>query len=210
MPRKFLTSTVAAGFIVTGLFGSAAMAQSGASINALNPGTTLTEAVLESVAAVELTNTRLARETVTLASRKAYEEEQRRISANLAARVSAFDLMTADYQLVRSSTLDLGPWAQAREAYEQTYTDGQGHVVTVRVFGEDDDMNTFLALAADDDLLSKHSLRLVDGHDHPMVKRDTMTASLSVLAMSEADHALIEVTGDNEAAVMAFVDAVLN
>ena len=67
------------------------------------------------------------------------------------------------------------------------------------------DLNDFTFIAADSAMLEKGEIEVAEMRGETALKSRKDDGSLSVIMMSKADHALIEVEGDDEDAVMAFI-----
>ena len=96
------------------------------------------------------------------------------------------------------------------KAFERIFKDENGRVVTVRVFGEDNDLDDFMFIASDTAKLSKGKIEVAEMNGAQALKNKQDDGSLSVLMMSEDDHALIEIEGDDETTVMAFIEELEN
>jgi len=80
--------------------------------------------------------------------------------------------------------------------------------VTVRVFAEDSDLNDFMIATKDTKVTSSDTLQVVEMAGAPAIKKTDSEKGLSVLMMAEDDHALVEITGESEESVMAFIEQI--
>lgn len=128
------------------------------------------------------------------------------ITDKIALATPSFNNENSRFALSASSTIELENFISASSAYERRFKDNKGSVVTVRVFGEDDDLKDFMFIANDTEMLKKGNIEVAEMGGEQALKSHKDDGSLSVLIMSEADHALIEVEGSDENTVMAFID----
>ena len=149
---------------------------------------------------------RLASEHLSAAAANANRLELRRVASAVAKAAPAFKPENVNFALAASSTLTFENFLQSRETAEQIYRDDDGNIVTVRVFGGDDSLKDFMFIADDPAMRDKAGLELVEMRGEPAIKRRGDDGELSVLMMSEKDHALIEIDGDSEAAVMKLIE----
>ncbi len=145
-----------------------------------------------------------------LAQRTASRLNLRKISNGLAAAAPDFTIDAPKFALSESATLNLEEFIAARNVAESIARGPDGRRVTLRVITDEAAMEKFGEVADDSAMLDKEKLERVEMAGAPAVKRRGEDGSLSVLIMSEADHALIEVDGDDEESVMAFVEALEN
>lgn len=142
----------------------------------------------------------------------AAREAARRLSLQgVLTRVSkvspAFTAEDSRFVLATSSTLQFEDLLKDRSVVETRFINPEGKVVVVRAFGAEDDMKDFKFIADDPAMLKMAALEKAAMPGGPALKRKTPDGGLSVLMMSEKDHALIEVSGASEADVMAVVEA---
>lgn len=126
---------------------------------------------------------------------------------NVAKASPAFTAEDSRFVLATSSTLQFEKFLKDRDAVETRFINPEGKVVVVRAFGAEEDMRDFQFIADDPAMLKKASLEKASMPGGPALKRRSADGGLSVLIMSQKDHALIEVVGETEADVMAVVDA---
>lgn len=161
------------------------------------------DAASEAVAAGDYATAALHFESArAAANRLALQDVVRRVaksSPDFSAEESRFVLAT-------SSTLEFERLLKNRNAVETRFINPEGKVVVVRAFGEEDDMRDFMFIAADPAKLKQAALEKAAMPGGPALKRKTANGGLSVLMMSEKDHALIEIEGASEADVMAVVE----
>ena len=127
------------------------------------------------------------------------------IAAQISRSTASFTPENQRFALSASSTLTFENFLKDREFAEQIFKDEKGNVVTVRVVGDPDSLKDFEFIADDPAMASKAGVELAEMRGEPALKKRGSDGSLSVLMMSEADHALIEVEGASEEAVMALV-----
>lgn len=113
------------------------------------------------------------------------------------------------FVLANSSTVALDDLLKNTNALERRYTDKDGNPVTVRVFGDETAMQDFKTIKDDTAMLEKAEIQVAQMRGEPALKRKTADGGLSVLMMSEQDHALIELEGDEET-VMSFINELEN
>jgi len=195
---RLTISTIAAGLALT----TAAVAQTGTANVTLDD--TIKSDIEAALTAVEAKDFRGAALHLNTAAENASRIELQRIAQNLAARAPLFDTEDVRFALTNSATLTFEEFLRDRSTLERRFKDNKGRVVTVRIFGEERDMKEFVAIADDSAMLRKEGLELVEMAGAPAIKN--RNDGLSVLMMSETDHALVEVTGDDEDAVMAFIE----
>ncbi len=169
---------------------AAIRADSKAAANALEAGD-------YSAAAVHLEAARLA------ASRLALQT----VASRVAAAAPAFAAEESRFALAASSTLQFDRFLRDRETHETRFINPEGKIVVVRVFGAEDDMKDFMFIADKPEMLRQAALEKGAMPGGPVLKRRLPDGGLSVLLMSEKNHALIEVEGATEADVMAVIDA---
>ncbi len=129
-----------------------------------------------------------------------------RIAAAVAAATPDFTAEQGRFALAASSTLTFESYLKDRNAVEQLLTDPDGNIVRVKVFAGDNDLDDFMIVAGDPAMLKGKGLELVEMRGEPAIKNRGADGSLSVLMMSEKDHALIEIDGASEDAVMAVIE----
>ena len=158
------------------------------------------------IAALEIqdygTATRILRTAAANSNRLSLQD----ISNRLNSRTSSFTADDNRFALAGSSTLAFDNFIRDRKTLERRFRDDKGRVVTVRIFDEDDDLSNFQFIADDPKMIEKKGLELAEMAGEPALKKRGDNGELSVLMMSEDDHALIEVTGDTEDDVMAFIE----
>ncbi len=148
-----------------------------------------------------------ARLYLSAASDKTSRLELTRITQAVAAAADTFTVADASqFTLTGSSTLNFERFLEDRETAQQIFKDAKGNIVKVRVFGEEDDLKDFKFIADDDAMLAKGEIELAEMRGEPALKKRTGDGGLSVLMMSEEDHALIEIEGDSEEAVMRLIE----
>lgn len=129
----------------------------------------------------------------------------RAVTDKIAAATPSFNEENSRFALAQSSTIEFENLINSGDAYERRFKDLDGRVVTVRVFGEDEDLQDFMFIANDAAMLEKGKIEVAEMRGEQALKSRKEDGSLSVLMMSEADHALIEVEGPDEESVMAFI-----
>lgn len=129
-----------------------------------------------------------------------------KVAERITLETPSFNADASQFTLARSSTVQFENFLRNGDSYERIFRNRDGDVVTVRVFGEDDDLKDFMFIKDDPAMLTKGGIELAEMAGEPALKKRGQDGSLSVIMMSEDDHALIEVAGDDETAVMAFID----
>ena len=128
------------------------------------------------------------------------------VAEKISLSAASFQVENSEFVLADSSTLNFDNIIKDSQAIERLFKDDNGRVVTVRVFGEDNDLDDFMFIASDTAMLDKGKIEVAEMNGAQALKNKQDDGSLSVLLMSEDDHALIEIQGDDEAAVMAFIE----
>lgn len=129
----------------------------------------------------------------------------RSVTEKISAAAPSFNTENSRFALAQSSTLEFENLINSGNAYERRFKDLDGRVVTVRVFGENEDLQDFMFIANDSAMLEKGKIEVAEMRGEQALKSRKEDGSLSVLMMSEEDHALIEIEGADEDAVMAFI-----
>lgn len=127
------------------------------------------------------------------------------VTQKIAGTAPSFKPENTNFVLAQSSTLAFEDFLDRRDTAERRFKDDKGRIVTVRVFGEARDLSDFMFIKDDQAMLDKGGLEVAEMRGEPAIKRRGEDGELSVLMMSEKDHALIEIEGDSEDAVMAFI-----
>lgn len=127
------------------------------------------------------------------------------LTQKIAGATPSFEPENANFVLAQSSTVAFEGLFNRRDTVERRFRDDQGRVVTVRVFDEGRDFADFMFIKDDTAMLEKGGLEVAEMRGEPAIKKRAPDGALSVLMMSEKDHALIEVEGEDEDAVMAFI-----
>ncbi|MHA7872755.1 MAG: hypothetical protein ACX939_10425, partial [Hyphococcus sp.] len=127
------------------------------------------------------------------------------LSQNLAASAPSFRADDSQFALTNSSTLEFENLLRSTNAYERRFRNDEGEVVTVRVFGGERDLKDFMFIAGDRAMLDKNNIEVAEMRGEQALKSRKDDGSLSVIMMSEEDHALIEIEGGDADAVMAFI-----
>jgi len=110
------------------------------------------------------------------------------------------------YSIADSAVLNFDNFASLDNAFETRRTDAKGRTVTVRVLSNGTALDSFMKLSEDQAQLEKANLEAVMMAGEPAIKKRKEDGSLSVVIMSEADHALIEIDGQDEDSVMALIE----
>ena len=129
----------------------------------------------------------------------------RAVTEKISASTPSFNTEDSRFALAQSSTLEFENLINSGDTYERRFTDLEGRVVTVRVFGDDKNFKDFMFIANDTAMLKKGEIEVAEMRGEQALKSRKEDGSLSVLMMSEEDHALIEIEGPDEEAVMAFI-----
>ena len=127
------------------------------------------------------------------------------LTQKIAGATPSFEPENANFVLAQSSTIAFEDLFNRRDTVERRFRDDQGRVVTVRVFDEGRDFADFMFIKDDTAMLEKGGLEVAEMRGEPAIKKRGADGALSVLMMSEKDHALIEIEGEDEDAVMAFI-----
>lgn len=127
------------------------------------------------------------------------------LTQKIAGATPSFSPEDANFVLAQSSTVAFADLFNRRDTVERRFRDDEGHIVTVRVFDEGRDFADFMFIKDDPAMLKKGGLEVAEMRGEPAIKKRGEDGALSVLMMSKKNHALIEVEGDNEDAVMAFI-----
>lgn len=146
-----------------------------------------------------------ATEKLRAASANANRLSIQSVANNLSANAPSFTTNDSRFALTRSSTLEFENFLSNSDVFERRFKDNDGRIVTVRVFGEDQDLNDFTFIASDTAMLKKGEIEVAEMRGETALKSRKDDGSLSVIMMSKDDHALIEVEGADEDAVMAFI-----
>ena len=162
-----------------------------------------TQAALEALQAGDFI---VAATRLELASQNASRLKIRNISQKIAGAVPALKATDVKYALAGSSTLSFDAFVAASGAGETSFTDDEGRTVSVRIFSDEASIDSFMAIADEPAMIEKENLELAMMNDAPALKRRGENGELSVLLMSEDDHALIEIESASEDAVMAVVE----
>ncbi len=162
-----------------------------------------TQAALDALQAGDFS---LAATRLELASQNASRLKIRNITQKLAGAVPKISANEFKYALAGSSTLSFDAFVAAKNTGETSFTDDQGRTVTVRIFSDEASINSFMAAAHDPAMIAKESVELAEMSGAPALKRRDEDGALSVLLMSESDHALIEIESASEDAVMAVIE----
>jgi len=117
----------------------------------------------------------------------------------------SFEPENANFVLAQSSTIAFEGLFEPRETAERRFRDDEGNVVTVRVFGEARDFSDFMFIKNDGAMLNKGGLEVAEMMGEPAIKKRGEKGELSVMMMADKDGALVEIEGDDEDAVMAFI-----
>lgn len=133
-----------------------------------------------------------------------------RVAQRITLETPSFNANASQFTLARSSTVQFDNFLRNGDSYERIFKNQDGKVVTVRVFGEEDDLADFMFIKDDPAMLTKGGIELAEMAGETALKKRGQDGSLSLIMMSEDDHALIEVAGDDEATVMAFIDDLEN
>ncbi len=127
------------------------------------------------------------------------------LTQKIAGAAPSFKPENANFVLAQSSTVAFENLFDRRDTVERRFRDDEGRIVTVRVFGEGRDLADFMFIKDDTAMLEKGGLEVAEMRGEPAIKRRGENGELSVLMMSDEDKALIEVEGDDEDTVMAFI-----
>ncbi|MEO1135539.1 MAG: hypothetical protein AAFW68_02875 [Pseudomonadota bacterium] len=133
-----------------------------------------------------------------------------KVAERITLETPSFNTDASQFTLARSSTVQFENFLRNGDSYERIFKNQNGKVVTVRVFGEEDDLKDFMFIKDDPAMRTKGGIELAEMAGETALKKRGTDGSLSVIMMSEDDHALIEVVGDDEATVMAFIDDLEN
>ncbi len=194
--------------LVASLFVSAAALAAASSAVAQSPEERdrLRESIAAASAAVDDENYAEARARLATAADAAERLDIQRIASQVADLTKDLEADIQRFVLAESSTLTFDNLLKSQQAVEQILRDPDGQVVRVRVFGDDDAMGEFMAALKDSARLRDAGIEKAEMAGEPALKRRTADGGLSVLMMSEKDHALVELEGDSEAAVMAIIE----
>ncbi|MEM9898994.1 MAG: hypothetical protein AAF742_06405 [Pseudomonadota bacterium] len=149
-----------------------------------------------------------ARESLASATEMATRLDLQRIAEEVAA-VNFSRGVEAEGQrfvLAASTTLEMKNLLRSRNAIERILKDPEGRIVKLRVIGDDNAMAQFMDALQDSQMLISAGLERAEMGGATALKRRKEDGGLSVLMMDEANHALIELDGDSEAAVMAIIE----
>ncbi len=127
------------------------------------------------------------------------------LTQKIAGAAPSFSPENANFVLAQSSTVAFADLFDRRDTVERRFRDDEGRIVTVRVFDEGRDFADFMFIKDDPAMLKKGGLEVAEMRGEPAIKKRGEDGALSVLMMSKENHALIEVEGDDEDAVMAFI-----
>jgi len=139
------------------------------------------------------------------ASTNATRLSARLVTEKLSIAAPSFSTEDSRFALAQSSTIEFENLINSGNAYERRFKDLEGRVVTVRVFGEEEDLQDFMFISNDQAMLEKGEIEVAEMRGEQALKNRKEDGSLSVLMMSEEDHALIEIEGPDEESVMAFI-----
>ncbi|MEM8771766.1 MAG: hypothetical protein AAGD92_08965 [Pseudomonadota bacterium] len=140
------------------------------------------------------------------AAQNANQLKIRNISSRLSSKAPRIDASDIKFALAGSSTLSFDAFQAINNAAETTYTDDKGRTVKVRIFSDEDAIKAFESASADTAMLQKAGVETATMAGATAIKRRGDNGELSVLMMSEADHALIEIEGESEESVMELVE----
>ena len=195
--------------ILSTFFGAAALvgvafAQPSTTIDALtNSAVSDTRAAIE---ALEKGDYAAAATRLELASKTASRLNIQNVSGKVLAAAPKISAKEIKYALAGSSTLSFDAFRAANSAGETVIEDEKGRIVKIRIFSDPQALDSFTKVAADEAKLNEMALELVSMRGEQAIKKRGDDGELSVLMMSEADHALIEIEGDSEDAVMALIE----
>ncbi|MEL7487522.1 MAG: hypothetical protein AAGJ87_09950 [Pseudomonadota bacterium] len=127
------------------------------------------------------------------------------IAATVAARAPSWDAQDSQFALAATAQVTLEAFIAAENVVETTAATTTGERVTIRVIGDEEAMTAFAETTADPAKVKQASLEAAEMAGAPALKRRGEDGSLTVAVMSEKDHALIEIEGDDPDAVMAFI-----
>ncbi|MEO0399127.1 MAG: hypothetical protein AAF224_06835 [Pseudomonadota bacterium] len=157
-------------------------------------------------AALDAEDYRLAKEKLNAAADIATRLDLQAIARRVAQANPVFSSESVRFALAASSTVTFEDFLKDRRTAEQIVKDEEGNIVRIRVFGEERDLSDFMFIVEDKSMVAEKGLELVEMAGEPALKRRGENGSLSVLMMSSADHALVELEGTSEAAVMAVIE----
>lgn len=200
---------IAAASLAVSFFPIAAMAQTQPSVQAIAAESLeqqIRDDAAAALAALDAGDVQLATTHLRTAETAANRLSLQMLTQNLANVTPSFQSEDSRFALARSSTVLFEDYLNNASTYERRFRDADGNVVTVRVFGEDNALDDFMFIANDAAMIEKGSLELAEMRGETAIKRKGDDGSLSVLMMSEGDHALIEVEGDSDEAVMKFIN----
>jgi len=204
---KFATLTIAL------LFSTSAFAQSAPAnepdvkkVTEISLANTIREDAQAAIAALDAGSYQQAVTLLRGASTNANLLSLQHVTEQLSQDAASFQIENSQFALADSSTISFDQFLNRGTTYERLFKDDQGRVVTVRVFGEDDDLADFMFIANDTKMLDKGGIEVAEMRGETALKKRGDDGELSVIMMSEKDHALIEVEGDDEDAVMAFIN----
>lgn len=183
-----------------------AVAQSSAQSGALSKDVRKDAAA--ALAALDKNDFSSAVERFEAAADAARKLQLQRVVRDVSAATTSYRADGERLALAASSTLSFERFIRDRPVAEQILRDDKGDVVKLRVFGEGRDFEDFMFIAEDDDTLEQAGLERAVMAGEPALKKRGPNGQLSVLMMSEKDHALIEIEGDSEEAVMAVVSEI--
>ena len=127
------------------------------------------------------------------------------VAQKIQLKTPSFASNTPQFVLTNSSTIALAGLLQESNALESRFKDEDGNVVTVRLFSDDQALEDFMTISSDETILKKANIETAEMMGEAALKAKGEDNELSVLMMSEKDHALVEVSGDSDSAVMAFI-----
>ncbi len=157
------------------------------------------------LAALDAADYRDAAEKLNAAAAATTRLQLQKLAADVAATTRTFRPEPTRLTLAASSTLSFEQFLKERRVAEQILKDDKGNVVTIRVFGEDRDLEDFMFIADDEAMLKKAGLERAEMRGEPALKRRGDDGALSVIMMDEKEHALIEIEGASADAVMAVI-----
>lgn len=194
--------------LAAAFFASAAVLAVTSGASAQNPEeeARLKESIAAASVAVDDRNYAEARALLATAADAAERLDVQRIATQVADLTKDLEADVQEFVLAQSSTLTFSNLLKSQQAVEQILRDPGGDIVRVRVFGDESAMDAFKTALDDSARLRDAGIERAEMAGEPALKRRTADGGLSVLMMSEKDHALVELEGDSEAAVMAIIE----
>ena len=197
---------------MTGLLATTILSVASAHAQTSTTTQSLRDAALEdaraAVAALEQGSFQDAASQLQTAAKTANQLHLRAVSNKLAVAAPSFDVADTRFALAQSARVTLEDFIKAQNVLETTATAADGSTITVRVIGDEDAMKAFVKTAENEKMAQEADLELAQMLGEPALKRKGADGSLTVATMSEADHALIEIEGDSEDAVMSFINEI--